>query len=42
MTRQRNSPQKEEQEIVLTARDIMNMDISNMSELEFKTIILRY
>ena len=39
MTRQRNSPQKNEQEAVLTARDSINMAISKMSELEFKIII---
>jgi len=39
--RQSNSPQKKEQEVVLTARDFINMDISKMSELVFKTTIIK-
>ena len=38
MTRWRNSTQKKEQE-EMTARDLVNANISKMSELEFKTII---
>ena len=41
MKTQRNSPQKKEQEIVLTARDSIYMDISKMSKLEFKTTIIK-
>ena len=41
MTRQRNSPQKKEHLIEVRAKDLINMDTSKMSELEFmKTIIL--
>ena len=40
MTRWMNSPQKKEQE-EMTAREVINRDISNMSELEFKTTIIR-
>jgi len=38
MTR-RKSSQKKEQEAILTARELINMDIGKMSELEFRTII---
>ena len=41
MTRWKNSPQKREQEAVLTARDLISMDISKMSELEFRITILK-
>ena len=41
MTRQKNSPQKKEQEAVPTARDLINMDISKMSELEFRMTIIK-
>jgi len=41
MIRWRNSAQKKEQEVVLTARGLINTDISNMSELEFKTTIIK-
>ena len=41
MTRWRNLPQKKEQETLLTARDLINSIISKMSELEFKTMIIR-
>ena len=34
------TPQKE-QDVVLTARDLINMDISKMSELKFKIIIIK-
>lgn len=40
MTRWRNSLQKKEQEEI-TARDIINTDINEMSELEFKAIIIK-
>jgi len=40
MMRQRNSPKKE-QEVELTARDLINRDISKRPELEFKTEIIR-
>ena len=35
MTRWKNSPQKKEQE-EMTARDLINTDVSKMAELEFK------
>ena len=41
MTRQKNSPQKREQEAVLTARDLMNMDTSKLSEQEFRITIIK-
>ena len=40
MTKQRNSPQKKEQEET-TARDIINTDTSKMSEPEFRITIIR-
>jgi len=41
MTRWKKSPQKKEQEAVTTARDLINKDISKMSELEFRMTILK-
>uniref|UniRef100_A0A452VDF0 ubiquitinyl hydrolase 1 n=2 Tax=Ursus TaxID=9639 RepID=A0A452VDF0_URSMA len=41
MTRRKNSPQKREQEAVLTDRDLISMDISKMSELEFRITIIK-
>lgn len=41
MTRCKNSPQKKEKEVELTTRDLMNVDISKISELEFKTVIIK-
>ena len=41
MTRQKNSPQKREQEAVLIARDLISMDISNISALEFRIMIIK-
>ena len=40
MTRWKNSPQKNEQEDMM-ARDLINSDISKISELEFKTMNIR-
>ena len=40
MTKQRNLPQKKEEE-EMTARGLINTDISKMSELEFRTTIIR-
>ena len=37
----KNSPQKKEQEPIFTARDLLNMNISKMSELEFKSTIIK-
>ena len=39
--RWKKSPQKRVQEAVLTARDLINMDISKMSELELRTMIMK-
>jgi len=41
MTSQKKSPQKKEQEAVLTARDLINTDASKMSELEFRMTIMK-
>ena len=41
MTRWKNSPQKKEQEAVPKARDLINRDIGNMSDLEFRMTILK-
>lgn len=41
MTRRKKSTQKKEQEPVMTARDLINADISNMTELEFRMTILK-
>ena len=41
MTGQKNSPQKREQEAVLTASDLISMDISKMSELVFRMTIIK-
>ena len=40
MTKRKNSPKKI-QEAVLTARDLINMDISKMLELEFRIAIIK-
>ena len=41
MTRRKNSPQKKEQEAVPKARDQINTDLGNMSDLEFRMTILK-
>lgn len=41
MTRRKNSTQKKEQEAVPKARDLINTDIGNMSDLEFRMTILK-
>ena len=40
MTRYRNSPQKREQEEIM-AMDLTNTDIRKISEMEFKSTIIR-
>ena len=40
-TRWKNSPQRREQEAVLTVRDLISMDISKMMELDFKITIIK-
>ena len=41
MTRRRNSQQKKEAETVISVIDLINMDISKILELEFKTTIIK-
>ena len=40
MTRWRNAPQKKDREDI-TARDLLKIDISNISEQEFRSIVIR-
>ena len=40
MTRRRNSQQKKEPEVVLSATDLINMHLSKISEMELKIIII--
>ena len=40
-TRWKYSPQRREQEAVLTVRDLISMDISKMVELDFKITIIK-
>ena len=40
-TRWKNSPQRREQEAVLTVRDLISTDISRMVELDFKITIIK-
>ena len=40
MTKRRNSPQKKEQE-EMTAKGLINTDISKMSDVEFRTMIIK-
>ena len=40
MTRWKNTPQEKE-ETVPMARDLVNVDISNMSEIEFKMTLIK-
>lgn len=41
MTRRRNSEQKKEPKIIFPATDLINMDISKMSEMEFRITIIK-
>ena len=41
MTRRKNSTQKKEPEVTLTATDRMDMDLSKMSEIEFRITIIK-
>lgn len=41
MTRRKNSPQRREPEAVLTARDLISIDISKMLVLEFRIMIIK-
>ena len=40
MTRRKNSPQKKEPKVILSATDLMDMDLSNMSEIKFRGTII--
>ena len=41
MTRWKNSPQKKEQKAIPKARNLINTDIGNISDLEFRMKILK-
>ena len=41
MTRRRNSQQKKVPEVTLSAKDLIDMDISKMSELECRLTIMK-
>jgi len=41
MTRRRNSQQRKEPETVSSATELMNMDISKMSETKFRIAIIK-
>ena len=41
MTRRKNSPQKKELEVTVSATALLDMDISKMSELEFRITIIK-
>ena len=41
ITRRRNSQQKKEPEAILSATDLIDMDISKISELEFRITIIK-
>ena len=41
MMRRKNSPQKKEPEVILSAIDLMDMDVSNMSEIQCRITIMK-
>ena len=41
MTRRKNSPRKKEPELILSATDLMDMDLSTMSEIQFRGTIIK-
>ena len=41
MTRRKNSLQKKEQEVIFSATDLMDMDLSSISEIQFKGTIIK-
>ena len=41
MTRRKNSPQKKETETVLYARELQNLDFNMMSEIQFRSTIIK-
>ena len=42
MTRQKNSPQKREPEVILSATDLMDMDLCKILDIEFRIIIIKF
>ena len=41
MTRMKNSPQKKEAEIVLSATELQNIDYNSMSEIQFRSTSIK-
>ena len=41
MTRRKNSPQKKEQEVILSATELLDMDLNTMSEIQFRSTIIK-
>ena len=41
MTRRKNSPQKKEPEVILSATDLLDMDLNTMSEIQFRSTIIK-
>ena len=41
MTRRKNSPQKKETETILSATDLQNLDFNTMSEIQFRSTIIK-
>ena len=40
MTRRKKSPHKKEPEVIFSATDLMDVDLSNMSEVQFRSTII--
>ena len=41
MTRRKNSPQKKEPEAILSATELQNLDLNTMSEIQFRSTIIK-
>ena len=41
MTRRKNSPQKKDPEAILSATELQNMDLNTMSEIQFRSIVIK-
>ena len=41
MTRRKNLPQKKESEVILSATELQNLDLNTMSEIQFRSIIIK-
>ena len=41
MTRKRNSPQKKEAEVILSATDLMDIDLTKILEMEFSITMIK-